>query len=586
MGIDRSEKGELLFGLPRPVGAMAAALAACRRHFVAVIGFSALLNLLFIVPMMYMLQIYDRVVPTRGGVTLLFLTLILLFGLGTLALLDFVRSRLMVRGSVRLNRYLAGVLLDTSLSRQDRTFDAVSRQSMREFDALRQALSGPALLALADAPWTPIYILICFVIHPWLGLLVLVGAAALAIVALLNQRATSGRLDQANEAAAKAYAGQEQVLVSAENVRALGMRRAIVERHLADRKQMIALQTEASLAGGSYVTISKFLRLSLQSLALGVGAWLAIDDKISAGAIFAASFLAGRALQPVDQLLASWPVVTRARTAYVKLNEMLSAREAEIMLTQLPDPKGRIEAEGVWVAEPNGQGAILQNISFRVEPGEVVAVAGPSGAGKSTLLRVLAGATRADRGMVRIDGAKQADWDPERLGSFIGFLPQDTSLLAGTVKENIARFQHGTGVDADAIAAAQAANAHDMILQLQGGYETFLGWGGKGLSAGQAQRIGIARALYRSPPIVLLDEPNAHLDMFGETQLVQTLNDLKARGAAVIVVAHRAGILAAVDKILVLRDGRIEAYGPRDEVMAKLTGKESAGNIPAKKAAS
>jgi ATP-binding cassette subfamily C protein len=349
---------------------------------------------------------------------------------------------------------------------------------------------------------------------------------------------------------------------------------------------MIALQTEASLAGGSYVTISKFLRLSLQSLALGVGAWLAIDDKISAGAIFAASFLAGRALQPVDQLLASWPVVTRARSAYIKLNEMLSAREAEIMLTQLPDPKGRIEAEGVWVAEPNGQGAILQNISFRVEPGEVVAVAGPSGAGKSTLLRVLAGAARADRGIVRIDGAKQADWDPERLGGFIGFLPQDTSLLAGTVKENIARFQYGPGVDADAIAAAQAANAHDMILKLQGGYETFLGWGGKGLSAGQAQRIGIARALYRNPPIVLLDEPNAHLDAAGEAQLVQTLNELKARGAAVIVVAHRAGILAAVDKILVLRDGRIEAYGPRDEVMAKLTGKESAGNITAKKAAS
>ena len=586
MGIDRSDKGELLFGLPRPVGAMEAALAACRRHFVAVIGFSALLNLLFIVPMLYMLQVYDRVVPTRGATTLFFLTIILLFGLGTLALLDLVRSRLMVRGSVRLNRFLADALLDTSLSRQDRTLEAVSRQSMREFDALRQALSGPALLALADAPWSPIYILICFLIHPWLGLLVFVGAAILAVIAILNQRATSKRLEQANEAAAKTYAGQEQVLVSAENVRALGMRRAIVQRHLADRAQMIELQTEASLAGGSYVTVSKFLRLALQSLALGAGAWLAIDDKISVGAIFAASFLAGRALQPVDQLLASWPVVIRARTAYVKLNEMLSAREAEIMLTQLPDPKGRIDAEGIWVAEPNGQGAILSNISFSVEPGEVIAVAGPSGAGKSTLLRVLAGAARADRGTVRIDGAKQADWDPERLGGFIGFLPQDTSLLAGTVKENIARFQYGPEVDADAIAAAQAANAHEMILRLQGGYETFLGWGGKGLSAGQAQRIGIARALYRNPPVVLLDEPNAHLDMFGETQLVQTLQDLKERGAAVIVVAHRAGILAAVDKILVLRDGRMEAYGPRDEIMAKLTGKESAGHITAKKAAS
>lgn len=218
---------------------MAAALAACRRHFLAVVGFSALLNMLFIVPMIYMLQIYDRVVPTRGAVTLLFLTIILLFGLGTLALLDLVRSRLMVRGSVRLNRYLAGVLLDTSLSRQDRTFEAVARQSMCEFDALRQALSGPALLALADAPWSPIYVLLCFLIHPWLGLLLLLGAGALALVARLNQRATSGRLELANDAAAKAYAGQEQVLVSAENVRALGMRKAMVERHLSERKQML-----------------------------------------------------------------------------------------------------------------------------------------------------------------------------------------------------------------------------------------------------------------------------------------------------------------------------------------------------------
>lgn len=565
---------------------MAAALAACRRHFLAVVGFSALLNLLFIVPMIYMLQIYDRVVPTRGAVTLLFLTIILLFGLGTLALLDLVRSRLMVRGSVRLNRYLAGVLLDTSLSRQDRTFEAVARQSMREFDALRQALSGPALLALADAPWSPIYVLLCFLIHPWLGLLLLLGAGALALVARLNQRATSGRLELANDAAAKAYAGQEQVLVSAENVRALGMRKAMVERHLSERKQMLELQTEASLAGGSYVTISKFLRLSLQSLALGVGAWLAIDNKISAGAIFASSFLAGRALQPVDQLLASWPVVTRARTAYIKLNEMLGARGAEVALTQLPDPKGRIEAQDVWVADPNGQGAILSNISFRVDPGEVVAIVGPSGAGKSTLLRVLAGATRTDRGVVRIDGAKMADWDPERLGGFIGFLPQDTSLLAGTVKENIGRFQRGPGVDADVIAAAQAAQAHDMILKLAGGYETFLGWGGKGLSAGQAQRIGIARALYRNPPIILLDEPNAHLDAAGEAQLVQTLNELKARGAAIIVVAHRAGILAAVDKVLVMRDGRIEAFGARDEVMAKLSGRENSGRVTVKKAAS
>lgn len=558
-----------------PTEIFASALRACRRHFVAVAAFSALLNLLFLVPMLYMLQVYDRVIPTRGSLTLLFLTLVLLFGLISLAMLDYVRSRLLVRASIRLDRLLSGILLDTSLARRDKTFDAVARQAMREFDTLRQALTGPVIIALCDAPWSPIYILVCLLIHPLIGALVLVGGLVLAFVAFRNQQATGDPLQRASEAAARAYASQEQVLAGAENVRALGMRQAMVRRHLRERESMMAEQTAASFASSRYVTVSKFLRLSLQSLALGLGAWLAINNSISAGAVFAASFLAGRALQPVEQILSSWRSIAQARTAYDKLNGLLGARESEISLTQLPPPQGRIDVKQLWVANAAGDGAVLSNISFQLSPGEVVAVVGPSGAGKSTLLRMLAGAGKADRGIIRIDHANMLDWDPERLAPYIGFLPQDVSLFAGTVKENIARFQDGsdpeTGdIDSKAVAAAKACHAHELILGLPNGYDTVLGWGGRGLSAGQAQRIGLARALYGDPPIVLLDEPNAHLDANGENQLIETLNELKGRMAGVMIVAHRMGVLSAADKILVLRDGQIDAFGARDEIIARL----------------
>jgi ATP-binding cassette subfamily C protein len=559
-----------------PTEIVAGALRACRRHFIAVAAFSALLNLLFLVPMLYMLQVYDRVIPTRGHVTLIFLTLVLIFGLTTLALLDFVRARLLVRASIRLDRQLAGVLLDTSLARRDKTFDAVARQSMREFDVLRQALTGPAMIALCDAPWSPIYILICFVIHPLIGGLVLVGAVLLAIVAFRNSAATSAPLQSASEAASRAYASQEQVLTGAENVRALGMRRAMVRRHLAERNAMLEMQSGASFAGSRYITISKFLRLALQSLALGLGAFLAIGNSISAGAVFAASFLAGRALQPIEQLLATWRSVAQAKSAYDKLNDMLAARETDTAMTQLPPPEGRLDVEQLTVLNAAGDGAILANISFQLVPGEVVAVVGPSGAGKSTLLRMLAGAGRPDRGIIRVDHANVLDWDPEQLASYIGFLPQDVCLFAGTIKENIARFEEkqdgNEDVDGKAIAAAKACFAHELILQMPNGYDATLGWGGRGLSAGQAQRVGLARALYGDPPIILLDEPNAHLDSAGESQLVETLMALKARDAAVLVVAHRMGVLAAVDKIMVLREGRLEAFSTRDEIIARLGG--------------
>ena len=572
----------MVFNYHEPSEVLAAALRSCRRHFRAVAGFSALLNILFMVPMLYMLQVYDRVVPTQGKLTLFFLTLVLLFGLIALSLLDFVRSRLLVRASVRLDRQLAGILLDTTLARRGQTGDTMSKQVIREFDMLRQALTGPAILSLFDAPWSPIYVLICFLIHPALGALALAGGVALIIITLRNERLTNGPLRKANEAASLAYVSQEQSFAGAEVVRALGMRRAMVRRHLHERESMMALQTDASFAGGKYITLSKFLRQALQSLALGLGAWLAIGNEISVGAIFASAFLVGRALAPIDQLLGAWRSVVQARAAYTTLSNLLVARDADIALTQLPPPTGRIDVEHLTVANAANDGAILGDISFQVLPGEVVAVIGPSGAGKSTLMRMLAGAGRPDRGSVRFDGADTTDWDSEKLAAFVGYLPQDASLFAGTIKENIARFQNHISTDTQAIddavvEAAKFCGSHEMILRLPRGYDAPLGWGGRGLSAGQAQRVGLARALFRSPSIILLDEPNAHLDAEGESQLVATLSQLKERNASVIIVAHRMGILGVVDKILLLRDGRIDAFDARDEVLGRLKAVPSAG---------
>ncbi len=537
--------------------------------------FSAFLNLLYLAPTLYMLQVYDRVVPTRGKLTLGFITLVLLLAVATLSLLDAVRSRLMVRASMRLDRQLAGAILDATLARPVMGRDVLTKQAMREFDTLRQTLTGPAMLAVFDAPWTPFYILVCFLLHPWLGVVVLLGALILAGIALLNERATRSRLQRANEASNVAYVSQEQSAAGAEVIRALGMRGAMVRRHLHERETSAQLQAEASFAGGGYLAATRFVRLSLQSVALGVGAWLAIEQKISAGAIFAASFLVARALAPVEQLLGAWRGVTQARGAWRTLNETLERATPDLALTQLPPPPGAIEAERLTVLTAARDAAILQQITFQAEAGEIIGVIGPSGAGKSTLMRMLSGAGSPDAGAIRFDGAEMRDYDPERLARHIGYMPQDASLFAGTIKENIARFRNHLGEDAVAIdqmaiEAAQFCGAHEMILHLPDGYDTPLGWGGRGLSAGQAQRIALARALFGAPTLLLLDEPNAHLDMEGEAQLVNTLRALKGRGATVMIVAHRTGVLAAIDKLMVLREGRLELYGDRDEVVGRL----------------
>lgn len=553
---------------------LAAALGACRRHFLFVFLFSALLNLLFIVPMLYMLQVYDRVIPTAGGNTLFFLTLVLLFALGTLALLDLVRSRLLVRASVRLDRVLAAAIVNASLSRPELIGQRLSRQALREFDTLRQVLTGPAILAVLDAPWVPVYVLVAFLIHPWLGLLAFIGAAISVYLAWRSEQSTSARLQEANEAAGHAYSSYDFTIASAETVRALGLRRALVAKHMGDRRTMMQLQTEASFKSSRLAALSKFHRLSLQSLALGLGALLAIDAKISPGAVFAGSFMVGRALAPVDQLVGSWRSIVQGRGAYQTLRNLFTQTPPDIALTQLPAPQGKLDVEGLTIGSPE-RGAIIGNISFSVAAGEMIAIIGPSGAGKSTLVRALSGAITPAAGIIRFDGADQRSWDPERLAEYVGYLPQEPSLFAGTIKENIARFADRLGedpaaVDQAAVAAATAAGAHEMILRMPGGYDSRLDLQGRGLSAGQAQRIALARALFRDPRYLILDEPNANLDSEGDQQLVNTLRELKKAGRTILIVAHRLSVLPIVDKLLVLQDGRVRLFGQREEVLRQI----------------
>jgi ATP-binding cassette subfamily C protein len=561
----------------RPLTPLSEAIRACRGHLGFAALFSAALNVLYLAPTLYMLQVYDRVVPTRGRLTLVFLTLALLLALGALSALDFMRGRLLVRMGLRLERELAGAVLDASLARPAGARDVLVNRAMREFDVMRQAFTGAGILALFDAPWSPIYLVVSYCIHPALGALTLVGAAILAGLAVLNEVAAHGALRRANEAASASYLSQQHSAVSADVIRALGMRRAMVTRHLQERGAAADLQLSASFSLSAYSAVSRFVRLALQSMALGLGAYLAINQQISAGGIFAASLLTGRALAPLDQLLGGWRSINQAHDAYRNLKELLPDQVVTARPTRLPAPSGAFRVEQLGVMNAGRGDMILRDVSFAVASGEIVGVIGPSGAGKSTLMRVIAGAAAPDRGVIRFDDADIQQWDREELARHIGYMPQDATLFAGTLKENIARFRTSLGedpgeLDAQVIEAAQLAGAHQLILSLPAGYDTVLGLGGRGLSPGHAQRIALARALFGRPALVILDEPNAHLDPEGEAMLAAGLMQLKRAGATVVVVAHRNGGLSAIEKFLYLRDGTVEMFGPREEVSRRLSG--------------
>ncbi len=552
--------------------ALARAVRGCRRHLVFAGLFSGLVNTLYLVPSIFMLQVYDRVVPTRGGTTLLLLTLILVLALVVFAILDAVRMRLLLRASMRLERQAAPGILLRILGTDGATTGQRS-QAMRDFDTVRGTLTGPTIIALFDAPWAPIYIGIAFLLHVWIGVLALVSALLLGGVAILSDRVTAHAARDTQARAVLATREQDVSIHGSEVARVMGMRNALITRHLLERAELVRRQAALAGTSGQFLAITKFLRLLLQSLALALGALLAIRQDISGGAIFAASLLLGRALQPVEQILGAMKPLAAARNAYRDLDAFCRMPGHAIDATTLPVPTGRIDVRGITVRAEGSDRALLSDISFAVAPGEIVALVGPSGAGKSTLLRVLSGALSPDAGEVRIDGASLTDWNREQLGRHVGYMPQSPSLFPTTVHTNISRFQsvlagESAQLDAAVVEAAQAAGAHEVILGLPNGYATMLSMAdGSGLSAGQNQSVALARALFGTPTILFLDEPNAHLDSDGEARLVTTLSTLRARGATVIVSTHRTGLLQAVDKIMVLRNGTIQLFDDRAKVL-------------------
>ena len=552
---------------------LAEALKACRLHFVWAAIFSALVNLLYLTPTLYMMQVYDRVVPTSGLLTLGLLTVAAVLALAALAGLDWLRGRLMLRAGLRLDRMLSGKVLQRVMDLQAK---APTTQALREFDNVRTAIAGQGMLALFDAPWTPIYLLCCFLLHPAIGVLTLVGGLILFALAWLNERDTRPRLNKAIQTQNHAYAAQETIAGQAEVVRALGMRQSSIARQIEQRRHATAAQADAQLAGGRYSGAIKFLRLVMQSAALGLAAFLAVKGDISAGAIIASSVLLSRAVAPVELLVGVWPSLVQGVSSWKTLTELFaSTASVERERTTLPAPKGRLQVEAISVKFPMTENPQLRSVSFSLKPGQTLGVVGASGSGKTTLARVISGALKPHSGAVRLDGAEFDAREGDELARWIGYLPQTPSLFAGTIKDNISRFSTATGVDQEtadraAVKAAMAAGAHELILRLPEGYDTLLGPFGQGLSAGQAQRVALARALYDDPVLLVLDEPNSNLDQEGESALMQAILGASARGAAVVIIAHRAGVLARVDRLLMMRDGVVQLEGPREEVLEKM----------------
>ncbi|RYZ15250.1 MAG: type I secretion system permease/ATPase [Alphaproteobacteria bacterium] len=557
--------------------AISHALADCRGHFIVAAGFSALINVLYLAPTIYMMQVYDRVVPTGGVATLLWITAFLAIALLTLTMLEAVRSRVLMRASLRLNRHLAGEILERLMGRaKGKVGDASTRQAMREFDTVRQVLGGPTASAVLDAPWTPLYLLVAFMIHPLLGWLIVAAGVLLVGLAIANERHTRAKSVEVHASASTAYLSHQSTIAESEVIRALGMQGAMVERQTQQRQVSLDTSSQLQILGVRYNSVVKFFRMFLQSAALGLGAWLAVQGQISVGAIIAASVLLSRALQPVEQLVGNWSAIEQARLGAQTILKLFANSESrKTERTELPAPNGRLELERVIYKAPRGGDFLLRNVSLTLNPGEILGVIGPSGSGKSMLARVCAGAIAPDSGDVRIDGASMNDWDPERLAPHIGYLPQTLSLLPGTIGENISRFAGGAGrdkakLDHLIVEAGKRAGVHDMILQLPNGYDTAIRDNGFELSAGQAQRIALARALFQDPEVIILDEPNSSLDTDGEEALGRAVAAAVARGAAVMVVAHRTAILANANRLAVMQNGGIVQMGPREEVIAEL----------------
>lgn len=541
-------------------------LRATRSYFLTAALFSLAINVLYLAGPLYMLQVYDRVVSSGSVVTLVMLTVALLIAFAALGGLDIVRGRVLARAGVRLDRLLAARVIAATVDRASGS--GARSQPLRDFDTFRQFVTGQGINAIFDLPWVPIYIGVIFLLHPWLGFFALACAIVLVLVAVLNEWLVRRPLTEANEAAARSYSFTEMGLRNADVLKAMGMVGGLIRRWGADRTRLIDRQVVAGDRGGAMTSIIKVLRLAMQSLILGLGALLVIERLATAGVMFAAMVLLGRALQPLEQTVGQWRNLLAARASYLRVRELLLSAPPREQALILPRPEGRLSVEGVTYVPAATSRLILRTVSFALEAGESLGIVGPSGAGKSTLARALVGVLRPTAGAVRLDGADVFSWPHEALGRHVGYLPQDIELFADTVAANIGRFRDDA--DAEIIRAAQIAGVHETILRLPDGYATQVGEGGAVLSAGVRQRIALARAVFGGPSLVLLDEPSSNLDTEGDQALAECLQHLKDSGTTTIAISHRPTTLSGVDKILILRDGAVEIFGDRAEILARL----------------
>lgn len=539
----------------------------CRKGFLAVAFFSLAINLLYLTAPLYMLQIFDRVLTGQSVHTLVYLTLIAITAFLCLWGLDVVRGRIMIRIGTWLDRRVGGDVLAASVDVTN-VRRAPSIDPLRDLGSLRSFLAGPGIFPLFDAPWTPVFLVAVFLLHPMLGWIGLVGAALLFMFAVANDLATRQTMQSAGLISSKALDEAQAAAGNADVIHAMGMMSGIILRWARTTRASLEEQARASRMSGFVTASSKFVRQVLQVAILGVGALLVIANELSPGGMIAASILMARALSPLEQAIATWRNAMGAKFAYSQIHKLLEFSSNSETQAALPRPKGKLTVEGMSYAHPGAKEPLLRGLSFKLHPGESLGLIGPSAAGKTTLAKILVGIHKPQLGHARLDGVDLADWDAIDRGQHIGYLPQDIELFTGTVKDNIARL---TDCGPEAVYdAAEVAGVHQDILALPKGYETEVGVGGVALSGGQRQRIGLARAVFGKPKLVVLDEPNSNLDVAGESALLEALSALKSDGTTVVIIAHRPSVLRNVDKILVLRDGVIEMIGPRDRVFERV----------------
>ena len=542
------------------------ALRQLRNAFVTVAIFSGFLNLMMLAPSLYMMQVYDRVLSSRNETTLVVLTVLILGAYLFMGALETIRSWVLIRVGARLDDALGLRVLGATFERVLRQPGNSTSQPLADLATLRQTLTGPGLIAVFDAPWAPVYLVVIALFSTEVAVFTLVGALVLVALTWLNEKLAKGSLAEAQQFSMQGQRELSSHLQNAEVIEAMGMLGNIQRRWRKTHQREIALQAKASDRAAVMGNASKFVRVSMQSLALGLGALLVLEGRLTPGMMIAVSLLTSRALAPAESVVAHWATLAAARSAYQRLRELLGSFPARAAAMPLPAPTGQVAFEGVATAAPGTRQAIIKQVSFTLQAGDSVAVIGASGAGKSTLARLLVGVWPALAGTVRLDGADLFRWSKQDLGPHIGYLPQDIELFDGTVAENIARF--GDVNPEWVVLAAQRVGFHEQILRLPQGYDTPLGPGGASLSGGQKQRIALARALYGDPVLVVLDEPNSNLDDAGEKALADAIRDLSSRGKTSVLITHRPSALTVANKLMVLRDGVVAAFGPREDVLA------------------